>query len=201
MFRGELAHSMALEWKGPRSEVVTQICFLHKMCSRQSSRAEQEGSVAARTPWSKELTTDVLYLGLTLLLYKISWKCHRVVPSCPCTVKLLPSLVFLYQLMDTVIPPSHSFKYQHSACIQPCFSSLMRFIRRKTTNWQFILGECQPSSTWVSGPAWKWLGSMYRYPQSGCSSSWKAWRSWKFEGAKQIAVKKRLIKSSQTYRK
>lgn len=108
MFRGEFPYSMALEWKGPRSEVVTQICFLHKMCLRQSSRAEQEGCVAASTPWIKELTTEVFYLGLTLLLYKISWKCHRVVPPCPCTVKLLPSLVFISLWIQWYLSPTVS---------------------------------------------------------------------------------------------
>lgn len=70
------------------------------------------------------------------------------------------------------------------------FLPLMRFTKRKTTNWLFILGECQPSSTWVSGPAWKWLGSKYRCPQSGCFSSWRACGSWKLEGTKQITLKK-----------
>lgn len=181
MFRGEFPCSMALEWKRPRSELVTKISVPHKMCTRQSSKSVLEGCVAAGAPWSRELTADVSY---PVLSRKISWKCHGVVPPCPCPIKLLPSLVFVYQLMDRVIPPSHNFIYQHSACIQPFFSSLMRFTRRKITNWLFILGECQPSSTWVSGPASKWLGSKYRCPQSGCSSSWKAWRSWKFEGTK-----------------
>lgn len=73
--------------------------------ARQNWRA-----VAASAPWSKELTADVLYPGLTLLSQKISWNTMGLCPHVPALWNYCPVWYFSMSLWtEWYLPPIISY--------------------------------------------------------------------------------------------